>query len=321
MTVSIIVVTRNALASLRRCLDSIRSGTRGLPCRVTIVDNASTDGTRQFLRSQPRRMAPLVLLNPRNLGKAAAINRAASQAPADWYAVLDDDAVVPRGWLSMLLAAAHRFAPAPSLVGCRSVYPDGRICCAEMMSWHESIGTMERDLGQRNYVRLCDSVSGICTLVEGRALRSLRFDESLFPFEDGDFCMRARSRGLSVLYYGPLAVKHEGLKRVAPGGPSPYRRLLAKWGYPEFVDSHPVDRAYARAMTAIRGQALGELLRACRLLRGRDPASWHAYWWAATALTRLGRPRAARLQLRRMARQPHLSPLVRARGELALELV
>src|SRR5579883_2867439 len=162
--VSVVVVTRDAKDSLRRCLEAIGRRTADAAHRLVVVDNGSRDGTARFLKRFAARTGALVIRHGRNLGKAAALNDAVRRAPAPWYAFVDDDAVVPEGWLGRLLDAARR-RPAPAILGCRIVRPGGRIHSAELLFWMDGHGGGERDLGQRDYVRYCDAVAGTCLLV------------------------------------------------------------------------------------------------------------------------------------------------------------
>src|SRR4029450_11306739 len=46
--ISVVVVTRDNLAFLRLCLESVLAGTER-PCELIVVDNTSSDGTREYV--------------------------------------------------------------------------------------------------------------------------------------------------------------------------------------------------------------------------------------------------------------------------------
>ncbi len=74
---SIIIVTFNELEYTRQCVESIRRLTDE-PYELIFVDNASTDGTVQYLESQPDAK---VIRNSDNRGFPAAVNQGIAAAP------------------------------------------------------------------------------------------------------------------------------------------------------------------------------------------------------------------------------------------------
>lgn len=71
MKVSIIIPTFNQLEFTKLCLNSIVKNTWDIEHEVVVVDNASTDGTREFLRQN----GVFCLENRENLGVAKAWNQ------------------------------------------------------------------------------------------------------------------------------------------------------------------------------------------------------------------------------------------------------
>jgi len=96
--VSIVIPTRNRLEKLRRALKSIECQTFR-DYEVWLVDDGSTDGTRDFIDSGQltRTYSDIpsvnVLFNTQNCGAAAARNRALAKARGEYIAFLDDDDV------------------------------------------------------------------------------------------------------------------------------------------------------------------------------------------------------------------------------------
>ncbi|HUJ28392.1 MAG TPA: glycosyltransferase, partial [Myxococcales bacterium] len=99
-----LVLTWNGAHLLGDCLRAL------LPqaARVTVVDNASTDGTAELLRREFPRVEHLILSG--NFGFGRANNegiRLALDAGAEFVALLNNDVEVAPGWLDRLLAAAR----------------------------------------------------------------------------------------------------------------------------------------------------------------------------------------------------------------------
>ncbi len=101
--VAAIVVTYNRLELLRQCVEALRAQTAA--CDILIVDNASTDGTAQWLASQPDLFSRRI---GRNLGSSGGFNygiRWAVGAGYDYVWVMDDDTFPQLDALEKLLEA------------------------------------------------------------------------------------------------------------------------------------------------------------------------------------------------------------------------
>lgn len=102
-TIAAVVVTYNRLELLRQCVEALRAQTT--VCDILIVDNASTDGTSNWLVSQP----DLHYRNTgSNLGGAGGFNfgmRWAVEAGYDYVWVMDDDTLPQSDALEKLLEA------------------------------------------------------------------------------------------------------------------------------------------------------------------------------------------------------------------------
>jgi rhamnopyranosyl-N-acetylglucosaminyl-diphospho-decaprenol beta-1,3/1,4-galactofuranosyltransferase len=124
-----IVVTHDRRHMLAECLEAL-AGQTWSPDRVLVVDNASTDGTREMLeREHP---AVDVLALPTNEGGAGGFHegmRRAYDDGAEWLWLMDDDTIPRADALEELLAARGRLdgdAP-PALLASCVLWRDGRI--------------------------------------------------------------------------------------------------------------------------------------------------------------------------------------------------
>src|SRR5207249_2140339 len=83
---------------------------------VVVVDNASTDGTVEYVTEMARRFDEVrVVGNTVNDGFAHAVNQGLAAATRDALVIMNDDVVVTPGWLAGLLA--HLDDPTVGLVG------------------------------------------------------------------------------------------------------------------------------------------------------------------------------------------------------------
>ena len=90
---SIIIVTFNELDYTRQCVESIRRLTDE-PYELIFVDNASTDGTVQYLECQPDAK---VIRNSDNRGFPAAVNQGIAAASGSQVLLLNNDTIVTTG--------------------------------------------------------------------------------------------------------------------------------------------------------------------------------------------------------------------------------
>jgi GT2 family glycosyltransferase/ABC-type phosphate transport system ATPase subunit len=114
---SVFVVAHDNLVCTRLCIESlIAADVTDVPFEVIVVDNASTDGTTDYL-NQVAALHPSVhiVCNQTNRGFAAAVNQAADAASGDFYVILNNDVIVTKGWLDRLLP--HLEDPAVGAVG------------------------------------------------------------------------------------------------------------------------------------------------------------------------------------------------------------
>src|SRR3989442_8127467 len=96
--VSLVIPVYNQLLHTMQCLESILR----LPEKageIIIVDNASTDGTPEYLNS----VGVTVIRNANNLGCAKAWNQGIQASKGDVIGILSNDSIVTSGWLPALL--------------------------------------------------------------------------------------------------------------------------------------------------------------------------------------------------------------------------
>lgn len=93
----------NQVAYTRQCVESLAR--HGMDfSRLVVVDNGSTDETRQYLETLPLGAR---LFNRGNLGCGVAWNQGALALQADWTVVMNNDVLVSTGWLDNLIGTAQ----------------------------------------------------------------------------------------------------------------------------------------------------------------------------------------------------------------------
>ncbi len=220
---SIVIVTYNSSGQIDACLGSLSAHPPGVDHEVIVVDNASADGTVEFIR----RNWPAVRLIEAgaNRGFAAANNVGIRQSSAELILLLNPDTVVPRHSIDALierLDARHDVA----VIGPRLIDEDGRpelsfgAMIAPVAELRQKVLVKGHARGIpfiSTYVhritresREVDWVSGACLLVRRADAEAVGLlDERYFMYtEDVDFCAGIRARGRKVLFDAGVEVRH-----------------------------------------------------------------------------------------------------------------
>jgi GT2 family glycosyltransferase/tetratricopeptide (TPR) repeat protein len=233
--VSIIIPLFNKMDYTRHCLEALTLNTdESLNFEVILVDNASTDGTADYLLTLSGDITTIT--NKKNFGFAKAINQAAKLATGRYLVFLNNDTIPHPEWLPALIRGVER--DNADIVGAKLVYPNGRIQHAGVTFDEESIGyhiyrKLPADLPAANKKRFMQCVTAACMLVKREIFTELNgFDEAYVNgFEDVDFCLRAGERGRIILYTPESVLIHfeetsEGRKDHDDKN---MRRYLARW--------------------------------------------------------------------------------------------
>jgi len=119
MRFSIVITTYNRLSLLKRAIASALGQT--VPCEVVVVDNCSSDGTEEYVRSLGDQV--VYHRNPGNLGHSGAVNAGVQVAQGDWIKpVDDDDYLAPNCIEAMTQAIALR--PQAAICSCQAAQVD-----------------------------------------------------------------------------------------------------------------------------------------------------------------------------------------------------
>lgn len=103
MRISVVIGTRNRARLLRVTLEHLRRQDFAPGDEVIVVDNASSDGTREVVLTAARDYpVPLHYLLETRLGKSAAVNRGVDKASGEILALTDDDVLADRDWVSTI---------------------------------------------------------------------------------------------------------------------------------------------------------------------------------------------------------------------------
>lgn len=223
--VSVIVVTYNSREHITSCLKSLH----GSGAEIVVVDNASSDGTADQVKTQFPEVK--LISAPSNIGFAAACNLGARESTGSSFLFLNPD-IVCTGSISDLEAALlnskENVAVAPRLVDSYGHTQAGfnirrlptstallfEILLLNRLFPNNAVNRRYRCLDM-NYDESAEveQPAAAALLVSRRRFHvCCGFDESFYPlwFEDVDLCKRLRSDGGKILYWPKVTFRHVG---------------------------------------------------------------------------------------------------------------
>lgn len=117
---SIVIVNWNTRDLLRACLASLSDAARRIACEIIVVDNASTDGSAEMVRTAFPHVRLMAL--PENVGFARANNLGFAHAQGRYFLLLNPDTWLPPGALDEMTALMDRM-PDVGILGPRLLTP------------------------------------------------------------------------------------------------------------------------------------------------------------------------------------------------------
>lgn len=226
-SVAIIVVTFNSCSLLPALLDSLVPASGPVQCQVIFVDNGSTDGTVEFLRSI--RPAPFVVDMGRNAGYAAGINAGVAAAdPHDAILVLNPDVRLAPLCIPALLSAVQVTGvgiAVPRVTNDRGeltwsmrrrpsalrAFGDA-LMGARRASRYALLGDLVSDPLAYEEATMCDWAEGSVQLISSECWASCgSWDESFFLYsEETEYDLRAGDAGYGVQLVPDARAVHIG---------------------------------------------------------------------------------------------------------------
>jgi hypothetical protein len=226
--VAVVVVSTNEAHWLERCLSTVLDHAGAARMQVIVVDNSSTDGTRELVESS---FPQARVVSSPNHGFAYGNNRGIEQANARYVLLLNPDTEVIDGTFGELVQLLDA-RPQVGLAGVRQVRADGTLSptirrfpsvtrvlgealFSERWPVHPAwAGERVLDIEQYERERECDWTSGSFMLVRREALLSGGLlDERFFIYsEEPDLCMRIKRAGWQVRHMPQLTIVHHAGK-------------------------------------------------------------------------------------------------------------
>jgi GT2 family glycosyltransferase/glycosyltransferase involved in cell wall biosynthesis len=212
--VSVVVLSYNNLKLTEVCLNSLLKYTNYVNWELIVVDNASSDGTPEYLTEFGREHpAAKIILNPENGGFSAGNNLGIKEASGDIVILLNNDTYVTDGWI-MSLVRHFKADPELGLVGPVTnnigneakidiAYDSKEQIAAKALAYTSVHGR------ERLYV---DNIAFFCAAISADAIGKIGLLDERFGlgfFEDDDYCKRARNAGFKIAIAEDCFIHHE----------------------------------------------------------------------------------------------------------------
>ncbi|AWW73676.1 hypothetical protein CD351_04445 [Erythrobacter sp. KY5] len=259
--VSVVVATRDRVELLRTCVDGVLHATNYANLELVVADNESVEPeTLDYMETIANDPRVKVVRWPHPFNYSAINNFAVRQSSGEYICLLNNDIeVLEPNWLMAMMREAVR--PGVGAVGARLLYPDRTIQHAGVAigignaAGHAHRGLPEKEPGffaQTLIARGASAVTAACLVVARQHFDSVGgLDESelAVAYNDVDFCLKLRAKGLQNIYSPEATLIHYESKSrgldFAPEHLDRYLKELAafqkRWSTMRVVDPwhHP----------------------------------------------------------------------------------
>jgi GT2 family glycosyltransferase len=222
LLISVIIPNWNGAHLLPTCLDSLRRQTCA-DREIIVVDNASTDGSRELLARDYGDVCLVAL--PRNRGFTGACNAGIRVSQGEFVALLNSDTEADENWLAEVVAAFERH-PEAGLVASKMRLFDRRETLHTAGDFYRldgvpgNRGVWQRDEGQFDREEYVFSACGGSAAYRRTMLDEIGLldEDFFFSCEDVDLAWRAQLAGWKCVF-APRAIVYHRLAATG-GGPT-----------------------------------------------------------------------------------------------------
>jgi GT2 family glycosyltransferase/glycosyltransferase involved in cell wall biosynthesis/SAM-dependent methyltransferase len=273
MKYSIIIPTYDNLEYTKACVSSIQTNTRKGDYEIILVDNASADGTKDYIKELNYNNTDIeVIINDSNLGFAKACNQGIEAAKGKYIILLNNDTLPQNSWAEKLYAEFEKDEKVGIAGGCL-LYPhndliqhlwvqigteDGKTIAPYHIFQYQS----PDEVPESHFSRNCTAVTGACIMISREVLDKIgKLDEGyLNGLEDIDYCFAAGKAGYTIRYAAGCRVyHHESLSKGRHDNDiDNWNRLNEKWlGEIDFDESQMHTNKNVSEITKRRNELLG----------------------------------------------------------------
>ncbi|MFH0997447.1 MAG: glycosyltransferase family 2 protein [Pseudomonadota bacterium] len=235
MKVSVIIPIYNRKEYTKKCLESIFAFGSKYAYELIVVDNASSDGSGEYLNGLKDKI--ISIHNVENKGFAKACNQGAKVANGEYLLFLNNDTIVTEHWVDVLIEELD-IDPDVAIAGNKLLFPDETIQHAGVVFSKDKIPyhIHYREIKEKPYVnkkRAFQAVTAACMIIRKNIFDKVGGfnEEYLNGYEDVDLCLKVRSCDKGIMYCPDSVVYH--YESISEGRDDKYKEnlelFLKKW--------------------------------------------------------------------------------------------
>ncbi|MCB0213541.1 MAG: glycosyltransferase [Anaerolineae bacterium] len=219
---------------------------------LIVVDNASTDGSLDYLQALPD---ITLVQSPTNWGCPPARAKAMHLAKGEFILWLDNDTIVTSGWLNKFTTHMKEDS-AIGVLGPRSNYVPGLQSIGQQAKYKNELELQEfavewtnRVITEGDVLTPVQSVVGFCMLIRREVMNKVGVSDAQFGkfgFEDYDFALRAIVAGFKVMIANDVFIHHSsgpqrrGDKEYNQSLQAAWEIFRQKWNLPDQMDQENI---------------------------------------------------------------------------------
>ncbi len=228
--VNIIIVTFNNLKYTKACFLSILAFSKYPNCEIVVIDNNSTDGTKDYLLELSKKYPNVkVILNKKNRGFAAGCNQGIKKSSGDYLIFLNNDTIITPNWIRGLIK--YLDDKKVGLVG----------PVTNFMWNHQEIDINYRSLksmlnksenytkANKNRIFKVDNLAFFCIAARKEVVGEIGDLDERFKigmFEDDDYCLRVKKAGYKIICVHDVFIHHFGQISLLSLGSREYKKIF-----------------------------------------------------------------------------------------------
>lgn len=214
--ISVIIPVWNALDFSKKCISLLLKAKSSID-EVIVIDNGSTDNTRDYLALTEKENPGWFLTHhfKENRGFVEAVNFGISmKKPQNDIILMNNDVEIHDPKLFKILQDKAYSLEKCAALSPKQVRENGDFLCGPCFTLPISLRGHsygnEQDVNQFNKDLECEQVMFACCYIRNDALEEIGIlDENIFSYaEDSDWCLRAREKGWKIWYTGENKVIH-----------------------------------------------------------------------------------------------------------------
>ena len=208
---SIIILTYNKLEYTQKCIESIRTFTNENDYEIIVIDNASEDGTLNWLKEQED---IILIANKSNMGFPKGCNQGIEVATGNEILLLNNDVIVTFNWLEKLrkaLYSSDEIGAVGPITNYCSNYQSIKTTYKTIDEMHEFAKNFNVNKNGDWEYRL--KLVGYCMLIKKEVVDKIGLLDEIFTpgnFEDDDYSLRIIKQGYKLIVCHDTFIHHFG---------------------------------------------------------------------------------------------------------------